>query len=224
MIKEIWFKTSEIDFRLPVVPSEFERLTSVSYSDEKVLGLGDVALYDSKGLAKISFDSFFPNRDYSFNSYKGVLPPYECVKWLKKWEIEGAIVRVILTGTDINQLMRVTDFNYGEKDGTGDVYYSIDFVEHREVKIPKIGSNSSNGNSNPSNSNSNNNNKRPTEKPSSKQRIHTVGKGDSLWSLAKKYYGKGSLWKKIADANVKTYPSLKNNPNYIRDGWKLVIV
>lgn len=223
MLKEIWFKTNEIDFRLPVLPSSFERLTSVGYATEKVLNLGDVAMYNSKGLARLSVDVFFPNHDYSFNSYNNVMSPYDCVKWIKKWEIEGTVVRVILTGTDINQLMRITDFNYGEKDGTGDVYYTIDFVEHREIKIPKISSNNSNGNSNNSNS-SNNNSNRPTEKPPSKQKIHVVGPGDSLWSLAKKYYGKGSLWEKIADANVKTYPSLKNNPDFIRDGWKLVIV
>ena len=222
MLKEVWFKTSEIDFRLPIEPSSFERLTSVSYATEKVLNLGDVAMYDSKGLAKISFDVFFPNHEYSFNSYKGVKPPYECIKWLKKWEIEGSIVRIILTGTDINQLMRITDLNYGEKDGTGDVYYTIDLTEHREIVIPKVSSNSNNSNSS-NNSNANNNTNRPVEKPPATQKTHVVGPGDSLWSLAKKYYGKGSLWKKIADANIKTYPSLKTNPDFIRDSWKLVI-
>lgn len=224
MLKEVWLKTNETAFRLPVPISEFERVTSASYSDEKVLGLGDVAMYDSNGLANISFSSFFPNRHYSFNTYANVLPAYECVKILKKWKNQGTVVRLILTGTDINQQMRITDFNYGEKDGTGDVYYTIDLVEHREIKIPKLSSNGSNNNGSSNNNNSSSNtNKRPTENPPSKQRIHTVGKGDSLWSLAKRYYGQGSLWKKIADANTKTYPSLKNNPNFIRDGWKLVI-
>ena len=29
----------------------------------------------------------------------------------------------------------------------------------------------------------------------------TVKKGDSLWGFAVRFYGDGSLWKKIADAN-----------------------
>ncbi|HBH3724377.1 TPA: LysM peptidoglycan-binding domain-containing protein, partial [Clostridioides difficile] len=41
----------------------------------------------------------------------------------------------------------------------------------------------------------------------------------SLWSLAKKYYGNGDLWKKIYDANKK----LIKNPDIIKDGWVLVI-
>lgn len=223
MLKEVWFKTSEIDFRLPIEPSSFERLTSVSYATEKVLNLGDVSMYDSKGLAKISFDVFFPNHEYSFNSYKNVKSPYECIKWLKKWEMEGASVRIILTGTDINQLMRITDLNYGEKDGTGDVYYTVDLVEHREIVIPKLEPLIGTGSISSINSNSSNSTNRPVEKPPSTQKTHTVGKGDSLWSLAKKYYGKGSVWKKIANANIKTYPSIKDNPNFIKDGWKLVI-
>ncbi|MGO0854004.1 LysM peptidoglycan-binding domain-containing protein, partial [Clostridioides difficile] len=52
-----------------------------------------------------------------------------------------------------------------------------------------------------------------------KQRTHKVSKGDSLWSLAKKYYGNGDLWKKIYDANKK----LIKNPDIIQDGWVLVI-
>lgn len=33
------------------------------------------------------------------------------------------------------------------------------------------------------------------------QRQHTVMKGDTFWTLAKAYYGKGSQWTVIADAN-----------------------
>ena len=32
-------------------------------------------------------------------------------------------------------------------------------------------------------------------------RQHTVMKGDTFWTLAKAYYGKGAEWKVIADAN-----------------------
>lgn len=30
---------------------------------------------------------------------------------------------------------------------------------------------------------------------------HTVVEGDSFWTLAEKYYGDGSKWKQIAEAN-----------------------
>lgn len=61
---------------------------------------------------------------------------------------------------------------------------------------------------------------RPTKEkvaPTSNARYVTVKKGDSLWSLAKKYYGKGSDYTKIATANN------ISNPNAVQPGQKLLI-
>jgi nucleoid-associated protein YgaU len=40
-----------------------------------------------------------------------------------------------------------------------------------------------------------------------KEQTHKVEKGESLWKIAEKYLGKGSDWKKIADANNISTPS-----------------
>ena len=53
----------------------------------------------------------------------------------------------------------------------------------------------------------------------SAQRTYTVKKGDCLWNIAKKFYGKGSLYTKIYDANTKKIA----NPNRIYVGQVLVI-
>ena len=50
-------------------------------------------------------------------------------------------------------------------------------------------------------------------------RTHTVSKGDTLWSIATKYYGKGSLYTKIYDSNTNQVA----NPNLIYVGQQLVI-
>ena len=46
-----------------------------------------------------------------------------------------------------------------------------------------------------------NNNKNKTS-TKSKQTIHIVKKGDTLYDIAKKYYGKGSSYKKIIEKNT----------------------
>lgn len=48
---------------------------------------------------------------------------------------------------------------------------------------------------------------------------HTVAKGDTLYSLARKYYGNQSKWKDIYEANKASIP----NPNTLKVGQKLII-
>ena len=221
MLTEIWFKTKDKAIRLPVVPNEFERVIPANYETNNVIGLGDVATFSGNGLAQISFSSFFPNHEYSFNAYSNVLKPYDMVSHFKDWKNKGTVVRVILTGTDINQEMYITNFSYSEKDGTGDVYYSMDLLEYRPISIPVINETSSNNNtqnaSRPTNNNTNNQNN-----TSSTQKTHKVVKGDSLWAIAQKYYGKGSLYPKIKEANKSKYKSLAKN-NIIYVSWELII-
>ena len=221
MLTEIWFKTKDKAIRLPVIPSEFERVIEAGYDTNAIIGLGDVAVLTSNGLAQLSLSSFFPNNEYSFNEYSNVPKPYDMVRYFKEWKNKGTVVRVILTGTDINQEMYITNFAYGEKDGTGDVYYNMDLLEYRPIIVPTITENNSNNTQNTNrptdtNNNSNKNNTNNTQK------THKVKKGDCLWDIAQKYYGKGSLYPKIKEANKNKYPSLaKNNVIYVN--WELII-
>ena len=223
MLTEIWFKTKDKAVRLPVIPSEFERVIGADYETNNIIGLGDVATFNSNGLAQLSLSSFFPNKEYSFNEYSNVPKPYDLVSHFKDWKNKGAVVRVILTGTDINQEMYVTNFAYGEKDGTGDVYYTIDLLECRPITIPVINENNS-GNTQNTNrpTDNNNNNSNNNNNTNNAQKTHKVVKGDSLWAIAQKHYGKGSLYPKIKEANKSKYKSLAKN-NIIYVNWELII-
>ena len=56
-------------------------------------------------------------------------------------------------------------------------------------------------------------------KSDSSNRTYTVKKGDTLWKIAKMFYGNGSLYQKIYDANTKKVA----NPNLIYIGQVFVI-
>ena len=87
------------------------------------------------------------------------------------------------------------------------VAYDFEFIEHSEIgALSQINSPSggSGGGSSPSDSST---------------RYYTTVSGDNLWKISKKYYGRGSDWRKIADANK----SLIKNPDIIYPGWKLLI-
>jgi nucleoid-associated protein YgaU len=97
------------------------------------------------------------------------------------------------------------------------VYFDLSLIEYKEIKLNKT--TSSNNNSN------NNSTDRTTEnapKPTGENKTHKVVAGDSLWAIAQKYYGDGSQYIKIKEANKDKYASLKNN-NIIYTNMELVI-
>ncbi|HAI14765.1 MAG TPA: hypothetical protein DCM28_23870, partial [Phycisphaerales bacterium] len=57
----------------------------------------------------------------------------------------------------------------------------------------------------------------PVPTPAAGSAVHVVAKGDTLWRIAKKYYGNGKRWVDIANANN------VSDPNRIYVGMKLTI-
>jgi LysM repeat protein len=213
---EIYLKGDDT-IRFPVTPSEVSCETSAVINTESVNDLGSVSLFGGTELRTIPISSFFPNRQYSFCTYSNVEPPYEFVSKIEKWQNEGKKLRYIVSDGHTNIPVMISSFSYREQDGTGDVYFDLSLIEYKEIKLNKT--TSSNNNSN------NNSTDRTTEnapKPTGENKTHKVVAGDSLWAIAQKYYGDGSQYIKIKEANKDKYASLKNN-NIIYTNMELVI-
>lgn len=215
---EIWLKLDDKnvkDFRFPVVPNDFDFETSNIINSSNITKLGEVGFYGGDNLSPLEISSFFPSKNYSFCQYSDFPKPLECVAYIKKLMKDKRIPRLIYTDTDINIPVLIESFNYGRKDGTQDIYFTLKFKEYRKIEVPEISQSTSN--------NSTQNNQRPTDdKNTNTQQTHIVKKGDTLWDISQKYLGKGSLYNKIKEANWNTYTSLKKN-NIIYVNWKLVI-
>ena len=212
---EIYLKGDDT-IRFPVTPSEVSCETSANISTESVNDLGNVSLFSGVELRTIPISSFFPNRQYSFCTYSNVEPPYEFISKIEKWQNEGKKLRYIVSDGYTNIPVMINSFSYREQDGTGDVYFDLSLIEYKEIKLNKT---SSSDNSN------NNATGRTTEnapKPSGQNNTHKVVSGDSLWAIAQKYYGDGSQYTKIKEANKDKYSSLNNN-NIIYSDMELVI-
>ena len=215
---EMYLKKDDKDiFRFPILPSAINVQDYAITNDSNITGLGDVTVFGGKGLRTIEISSFFPNpkRKYSFVSYTDYPKQYDCVSKIKKWMDKGEVLRFIVTGTEINFQVRITDFEYSEQDGTRDVYFTINLKEYRKIKISST---------TPKKKKTDNKDRTDTKETDNKpkQKTYTVKSGDTLYDIAKKHYRKGSDYKKIIEKNKAKYPSLAKSTT-LKKGWVLTI-
>nr|DAP48642.1 MAG TPA: tail assembly protein [Caudoviricetes sp.] len=209
---EVWLGTDNDKIRFPVVPSSLGVSRSADIKTNSIIKLGEVSSNGGMKLKTSEITSFFPNQEYSFCNYRNFMRPYEFSEKIQRWMYDKTPVRLIITGTPTNLLCYIADFDTNEQDGTRDLYFSLKLIEYKKIYVPQIGGNANSNNPRPSNSNGSSNG----------QRSHKVVKGDNLWDIAHKYYGRGSDYHKIKNANTSKYPSLKNN-NIIYPNWVLII-
>ena len=218
---EIYLGTDNDKIRFPVVPSSIGVNRSNNIDTQAVIKLGEVPIFNGTSLKTIELSSFFPNQEYSFCDYTGFMSPYEFSDKIQKWMYEGKPLRIIVTDSPTNMQCLIQQFDTVEQDGTRDLYFTLNLLEYKPIEVPNLSNNNQSNNSNNSQNIS-----RPSENNNSsnsnQQQTHKVVKGDSLWAIAQKYYGKGSLYPKIKEANKSKYPSLAKN-NIIYPNWELII-
>ena len=214
---EMYLKNDKHTFRFPILPSAINIQDYAIINDSNITGLGDVAIFGGRGLRGVEITSFFPNpkRKYKFVNYTDYPKQWDCVSKIRSWMHSGEVMRFIVTGTEINFPVRITDFSYSEQDGTGDIYFTINLKEYRKIKISST---------TPKKKKTDNKDRTDTKETDNKpkQKTYTVKNGDTLWDIAKKYYGKGSDYKKIIEKNKSKYPSLAKSTT-LKKGWVLTI-
>ena len=212
---EIYLGTDNDKIRFPVVPSSIGVNRSNNIDTQAVIKLGEVPIFNGTSLKTIELTSFFPNQEYNFCDYTGFMKPYEFSEKIQKWMYEGKPLRVIVTDSPTNMQCLIQQFDTVEQDGTRDLYFTLNLLEYRPIEVSNLNNSSSNSSSD--------NLTRPSEEiTNNTQKTHKVVKGDCLWDIAQKYYGKGSLYPKIKEANKSKYPSLAKN-NIIYVNWELII-
>ena len=222
---EIYLGTDDDKIRFPVVPSAIGVNRSNNIDTQSVLKLGEVPIFNGTSLKTIELTSFFPNQEYSFCDYTGFMKPYQFSEKIQKWMYEGKPLRIIVTDSPTNMQCLIQQFDTVEQDGTRDLYFTLNLVEYRPIEVPNLSNNNASSSSTSNSSNNSQNTSRPSEtstNSNNQQKSHKVVKGDSLWDIAQKYYGNGSLYPKIKEANKDKYPSLSSS-NVIYTNMELII-
>lgn len=191
---EIWLKQDKDAVRIPILPASFQISVDNGHQTVDVQTKGEVVILGKKGLKTLELSSFFPNVDYPFAAYAKDRDPYEYVKKIESWMEKP--IRVTITETNVNLRFVIQSFSYGEPDGTGDIEYTLSLKEYR-----KPGKNTGQGSSSTGQSAEEDGRKLLKRPAKNAPKTYVVKKGDNLWNLAKKFYGSGSKYKKLYQAN-----------------------
>lgn len=166
---------------LPVTPESFEVGAGIKIETVNIHALGDLRIAGYPILDNISISGFFPARRYRFAITDDV-QPYALVAQFKAWAASRAVVRFLVTGTDVNLPVLVETIRYGERDGSGDVYYTLTLAEYRHVSASAAL-------------------RRAVDRYPITPQYYTPQKGENLFIISEKMYGTTSRANEIAKAN-----------------------
>lgn len=124
-------------FVLPVTPWKYSVTTKQNNKIIDVLDFGEALVFGTTALKNLKLSCFFPA---TFHKYPFIVgdnrEPAECLDLLNNWKEGKKPVRVIITDSPVNLQMAIMKVNWSEKDGSRDIYYTIDFEEYRDLNVP----------------------------------------------------------------------------------------
>ncbi len=217
----IFFDYNNVTYRLPVNPEQVEISSTLAIEKYEILKLGQVAVPAHMELKEYSFECELPYKPLRYVETSGGFKNADFyLRLFEKWRKNKTPVRFIASngiGDDINTLVLVEELTTTEKAGEeGDKYVNFRLLEYKEYgkKTVVIKTSSTSGT------------KKGSAKPSPKDTtnpknkgVYVVKRGDTLWGIAKRYYGNGRLYTKIFSANRDKI----KNPNLIYPGQKFII-
>lgn len=179
---------------LPVTPKSYPMAAGRTVERLDMAQTGQITLPGLRKLFSETLEFMLPAQEYPFLTSGATADPQYYLEKFTAWSENGDVCRYIVTGTRINSPVLLGALEFGEQDGTNDVYCKLPLYEYRYLT-------------------------RASETSGLPQAAgsYTVVKGDTLWAICKKFYGDGSLAYKLATAN-----GIKN-PNLIYPGQVLTL-
>ena len=237
--------------QFPIAPSELT--ISVNGRNETVdlMNDGEVNLLKSPGLIEVSFTALIPHPQLGKYPFAVNREPIDTfTNFLNKVIEEKTPFRFVVVRTAGTKLLFDTNLkvaceNYQLKESADngfDVEMEISLKQYRDFGIKTVTittvkkDTSTQKTETPTKTETKptvsvSTKREDTTKKTTKKKTHTVKSGDTLWGIAKKYYGSGSKWKKIYNANKSTIEKAakkrgkksSSNGHWIFSGTKLTI-
>ena len=116
----------------PVLPSELMVSVNMNHGTVNINNYGEYLMKGRTGLKSLTLAGFFPAQDYPFAMM--TLSPYTYIAELEAMRTGGEVCQLTVSDTPISMPCLIRSFKFGEKDGSGDVYYELALTEYRYVE------------------------------------------------------------------------------------------
>ena len=191
----LWHNNGEQRIYFTVNPA---KITVTRPNENRVKHLsmgGTVNIWGGRGLRTVTLETFLPD---SVSPFYGGQEPERILSMLKNWQDSGDPVRLIISGSDINDAFLIEDVSETLAEGDRDVGLTVTLREYKfksALAALAGGSGTSSASAGM---------KRTDERTAAKS--YTVKRGDTLWDIAHRFYGSGTQWRRIAEKNGVTNP------------------
>lgn len=189
----------------PITTGEIKIENDSNNETVTLINEGEINIVKSPPLTTYEFEARFPMRDYPYSrsnsQYNGVGTKSDFKEYFdffknlkankKKFQF-----KVLRPNWNTDETVTLEEFTITESTDNGDdvlIKFELKQAKSYGVQLLTEETQSSTSTTTKPRDDSN--------KPASTSSTYTVKKGDTLWSIAKKYYGKGSEWRKIYNAN-----------------------
>ena len=121
----------------PVLPAELMISVNTNHGTVNINNYGEYLMKGKTGLKSLTLAGFFPAQNYPF-AMMG-LSPYTYISELEAMRTGGEVCQLTVSDTPLSMPCLISSFKFGEKDGSGDVYYELGLTEYRYVTAPETG-------------------------------------------------------------------------------------
>ena len=130
---------------LPVTPKSYPMAAGRTAERLDMAQTGQITLPGLRRLFSEQLEFMLPAQSYPFMASGATADPWYYIELLTSWSKDADVCRYIVAGTDINSPVLLGPLEYGEQDGTNDVYCKLPLYEYRclnEVQVEKYTQNS----------------------------------------------------------------------------------
>lgn len=201
MLRKFIFKNNVTgqELALPVTPAAFSIDHGNHVETVNLHLVGDVHLPAGRALFTASIDCLFPRRAYPFLLPGASLDPFTYLDFFEFSSDRRETLRFVISDTPTICDVLVENVQYGEQDGTNDVYCTLTLRRYMAPRLTGSTASPVQTSAAPA---------RPAPAAAAVQESYIVVRGDTLSAICRRFYGNASLYHKLARANGIANPHL----------------